>query len=183
MYLIEYVRVEYGYDDYEKEETRIPLTVVESEELAKEICNEYDLDLEYSNVDIHNSSEDFFRDYVRWTNTIHITLSLKNQDAEFEIYSNPDYIGDFYNTNHYQVDTTHRSILSVSIKFNTNEEVKSFNEDKAKYFIKHVFASGETDKKKIARGLMMLFIDEINEQFNQELELSENFTLNQLNYF
>jgi len=34
MYLIEHVRVEYGYDDYEQEETRTPLTVVESEELA-----------------------------------------------------------------------------------------------------------------------------------------------------
>lgn len=183
MYLIEHVRVDYDYNNYETEETRTPITVVESGELAEEICTRYGLDLECSEVDIHDNAEDFFRDYVRWSNTIHITLSLKDQDVEFEIYSNPNYVGDFYRTNHYQVDTSRRSILSVSVKFNTNEEVESFNEDRLRYFIRHVFASGETDKKKIARGLMMLLIDEINEQFNQELELSENFTLNQLNYF
>ena len=183
MYLIEHVSVDYGYESYEAEETRTPITVVESEELAEEICTRYGLDLECSEVDMHDNAEDFFRDYVRWSTTIHITLSLKDQEAEFEIYSNPKYVGDFYRTNHYQVDTTHRSILSVSVKFNTNEEVESFNEDKLRYFIRHVFTSGETNKKKIARGLMMLFIDEINEQFNQELELGENFTLNQLNYF
>lgn len=183
MYLIEYVRVEYDYNDYDKEEIRTPLTIVKSEKLAKEICTEYGLDLEYSEVDTHDSSEDFFRDYVRWTNTIHITLNLKTQKAEFEIYNNPNYIGDFYNTNHYQVNTTHRNLLSVSIKFNTNEEVKSFNEDKAKYFIKHIFASGETDKKKIARGLMRLFVDEVNIQYNQKLDLGEYVALNRLNYF
>lgn len=183
MYLIEHVRVDYDYNNYETEETRIPVTVVESEELAEEICTRYGLDLECSEVDMHDNAEDFFRDYVRWSNTIHITLSLKDRDVKFEIYSNPNYVGDFYRTNYYQVDTSRRSILSISVKFNTNEEVESFNEDKLRYFIRNVFASGETNEKKIARGLMKLFVDEVNTQYNQKLDLEGYVALNRLNYF
>lgn len=176
-YLIQHVTDNYSYDDYSIEREYKEIGYVETEELARKICNTYGLGFEYKELKLYNNVTEIFKEYVRWENALHLTLCLKTKEVNFEVYSNPDYIEEVCGLSYYRSDLSGRNQISLSIHFNTEEEITKFNEDVMKYFIKHIFASGETDKTKTAKSLLSCFADEVKSQYNINLYLPKDFGL------
>lgn len=172
MYLIQYVKYDYDYESYDQRDEHIELGCVSTEELAKEICGTYCINLEYHKVNSYDSTEEFFKDHVMWGNTVYFSINLSKEEVKIDFNSYPDFKDDVYRNSHYQVFTNKRNIIDINITFNTDNEVTEFKQDDAlNYFIKHLFKSGEKNKKKIAEVLLQYFTLAINKQFDKNFKL------------
>lgn len=174
MYLIQYVKYDNDYEAFEQRDEYFDLGFVRTEEEAKEICNRYDINFEYRECDMYDTPEQFFEDHIKWCNTIHLTIGLDTKSIDIDVYSNPDYTYEVYRQPHYQIDTSGRNIVSVSISFNTDNEIDKFNKDTINFVLKHLFQSDQKINKKIvAEEVLKLFVNEVNKQYNLSLELKD----------
>lgn len=177
MYLIEYVKEDLDYEAYEQRDEYFKLGYVESEELAREICNTYGINFEYTKQDVYDSAQEFFKDHVKWENTIYLTVDMKKEEVKFEMSSYPSYEDEVYKKNHYQVDISGRHAIIINVAFNTDDKPKNIQQDSIRYFAKYLFRSGITDKKKFAEPFLNLLVDEINKQFNANVSIRERTKL------
>ncbi len=173
MYLIRYV--DYGYDyDMNEQYEYINLGLVHTEEEAKEICNTYNINFKYVKCDVYDTPDQFFGDNIKWSNTIHLTIELNTKTIDVDLYSNPDYKTEVYRKAHYQIDTSGRNLISISIAFNSDEEIRDFNKNTINFVLKHLCESSQKiNKQIIAKEILKLFISEVNKQYDQELELQK----------
>lgn len=178
MYLIEYVKEDLDYEAYEQRNEYFKLGYVESEELAREICNTYGINFEYTKQDVYDSAQEFFKNHVKWETSIHINIDFYRKEIEFNIYSNPDYEEEIIHYPTYQFDLSGRNKIGMSITFKTDVEVTKFDENSIRFTMKHVFKSEEKfDKSKIGETVFKLFVDEINKQFDANVAIGERAKL------